>query len=164
MEKNIDYSGSNESQTIVAVVGVVFALLLLIVARFIKAKNQLDNYNNYNQYLDHILNNNLEDCGICLESLNDANNKFIHHKLDHIISDLKRANGLNLHISHKECITRWTIENDSCPICRTNDNAGNSPIDLKQIIELGFEAKLMQSFMNWYQNYSANNIEDQNLV
>lgn len=48
----------------------------------------------------------IEECAICLEPLNNKNNKTLSCT----------------HTYHVKCIEKWKVKRKSCPICRNNSN------------------------------------------
>jgi len=70
----------------------------------------LNNLRNYNfTFSDIDINNNnneISECCICLENINN-NKKTI------------KLNGCR-HDIHYQCIKKWLIDNDDCPLCRTD--------------------------------------------
>ena len=49
----------------------------------------------------------LDDCSICLENIINEEHK--------TITSCK-------HIFHEECMAKWILQNNSCPLCRTKFN------------------------------------------
>ena len=50
-----------------------------------------------------------DQCAICMEQFLDEKNSVLK---------LNKCN----HLFHKDCIRKWTLDNQTCPICRTNIN------------------------------------------
>jgi len=58
----------------------------------------------------------MAECSICLAFLKDDEAK--------LITDLDCS---NRHQFHQECLTKWIVHNDNCPLCREKINADDKP-------------------------------------